>query len=62
MKTEARIETLVKDLKNVGSDAEDLVKATYRDNYARLTLVKSRYDKVNLFRVNQNIRPVATPV
>ena len=43
-------------------EGEDRVKATYRDNYARLALVKSRYDKGNLFRVNQNIRPVATPV
>ena len=31
MKTEARIETLVKDLKNVGSDAEDLMKAARSD-------------------------------
>lgn len=31
MKTEARIETLVKDLKHLSSDAEDLVKAAGSD-------------------------------
>ena len=37
----------------------DRLKATYGDNYQRLVAVKSKYDKSNLFQVNQNIRPAA---
>jgi FAD/FMN-containing dehydrogenase len=33
------------------------VKATYGKNYARLTKIKKKYDKANLFCFNQNIRP-----
>lgn len=40
------------------NEGEDRVKATYRGNYERLTTVKTRYDRDNFFRVNQNIRPV----
>jgi len=35
------------------------LRATYGDNYMRLGAVKHKFDNSNLFRVNQNIRPVA---
>jgi hypothetical protein len=35
------------------------LKASYGDNYKRLAAVKHKYDKENLFRVNQNIAPAA---
>jgi hypothetical protein len=38
-------------------EGEERVKATYRDNYARLAAVKAKYDPRNFFRVNQNIKP-----
>lgn len=38
-------------------EGEERIKATYRDNYSRLTQIKRKYDPKNLFRVNQNIKP-----
>ncbi len=38
-------------------EGEDRIKATYGDNYKKLTDIKSKYDPQNLFRVNQNIKP-----
>ncbi len=38
-------------------EGQERVKATYRDNYARLASIKKQYDPDNFFRVNQNIEP-----
>ncbi|MEO6633123.1 MAG: FAD-binding oxidoreductase [Mucilaginibacter sp.] len=40
-------------------EGEDRVKAAYGGNYEKLAAVKTKYDPGNLFRVNQNIKPVA---
>jgi len=39
------------------AEGNERIRATYRDNYERLTQVKKRYDPTNFFSRNQNIRP-----
>jgi FAD/FMN-containing dehydrogenase len=43
-------------------EGQERVQASFRDNYDRLAQIKSKYDPTNLFRVNQNIRPVGAAV
>jgi FAD/FMN-containing dehydrogenase len=38
-------------------EGEERIRATYRENYDRLSTIKSKYDPDNFFRVNQNIKP-----
>ena len=38
-------------------EGQERVKASYKHNYNRLTIIKSKYDPHNFFRVNQNIKP-----
>ena len=42
-----------------GEEGEDLVKDAYGSHYARLVVLKNKYDPNNLFRLNQNIKPSA---
>ena len=42
-------------------EGHDRVKASYRDNYDRLTQVKQRYDPDNTFHINQNVQPARQP-
>jgi FAD binding domain/Berberine and berberine like len=41
----------------MADEGDDRIKATYGVNYKKLVAVKKKYDKENLFRVNQNIKP-----
>ena len=45
---------------NLGEEGEDRVRAAYGLNYDRLTALKNKYDPTNLFRLNQNIKPIET--
>jgi hypothetical protein len=38
-------------------EGQERIRATYRDNYERLVVLKNKYDPTNFFRVNQNITP-----
>jgi FAD/FMN-containing dehydrogenase len=38
-------------------EGQSRVRATYRDNFERLSKIKNHYDPGNLFGVNQNILP-----
>ena len=40
-------------------DEADRVEMAYGANYARLAEIKRRYDPDNLFRMNQNVKPMA---
>jgi FAD/FMN-containing dehydrogenase len=42
-------------------EGEARIRAAYRGNYERLTLIKQRYDPTNLFHLNQNIPPAGGP-
>jgi hypothetical protein len=38
-------------------EGEERVKEVYADNFDKLASIKAKYDPMNLFRVNQNIKP-----
>jgi FAD/FMN-containing dehydrogenase len=41
----------------LGETSEELVRAAYGSNYARLVEMKKKYDPKNVLRLNQNIKP-----
>ena len=38
-------------------EGEDRMRESYGGNYDRLVQIKRKYDPINLFRLNQNIKP-----
>jgi hypothetical protein len=40
----------------MADEGDDRIKATYGKNYKKIAAIKKKYDKNNLFRVNQNIK------
>jgi FAD/FMN-containing dehydrogenase len=42
----------------LGEEGEELVRRSYGANFARLGEIKRKYDRANMFRFNQNIKPV----
>jgi len=45
----------------LGDTSEQLVRAAYGPNYARLVAIKKKYDPNNVLRLNQNIKPDSPP-
>lgn len=43
-------------------EKDEQIRAAYGANYARLVEIKTKYDPMNLFRVNQNVKPAAEAV
>jgi len=43
---------------DLGDEGEDRARSAYGDNYPRLVVLKNKYDPTNLFRLNQNIKPM----
>jgi hypothetical protein len=39
-------------------EGQERVQASYKHNYSRLASIKGKYDPNNLFRINQNIKPI----
>ena len=44
-------------MNQLGDTSDQLVRAAYGPNYARLMAIKKKYDPNNVLRLNQNIKP-----
>jgi FAD/FMN-containing dehydrogenase len=42
----------------LGDEGQERIRSAYGPNYERMVALKNKYDPTNLFRLNQNIRPV----
>jgi FAD/FMN-containing dehydrogenase len=40
-------------------EGDEMMRKAFGESYRRLVALKNRYDPTNLFRLNQNIKPVA---
>jgi len=41
----------------LSNDSQEAVRASYRENYQKLVALKRKYDPLNVFHLNRNIRP-----